>query len=354
VIYGLGAVRGVGEGPISALVESRKTDGPFTGLSDLCARLDGRKANRRVLEALIRSGAMDEFGQDEDIDQVRARLLAELSDAMQSAEQAAQNAAAGVVDMFGGLTGETPVREREVPPLDRRERLEFEKDALGLYLTGHPIEEYLPEIEKFCSARLSRLRANGRKQTIAGQVFHLRTMKGRRGMNVFLQLDDGSDRIEAAVYAEKYEAVRDKISKDAVLVLEGKVTEDDFLGALKMEVENVLTMDEARRRYASGLEIDLGPRSMDGDLVGRLRSSLEPHRGPGGIGCPVAILCQSVREDGQGARGRVTLGPDWRVNPSDDLLKGLRREFGEERVSLSYPSAHPAAHSAAYPSAGTG
>jgi DNA polymerase-3 subunit alpha len=282
---------------------------------------------------------MDDFGAaDEEIDSIRARLLAELVEAMQGAEQTAQNAAAGIADMFGGLTEEAARRPRFVTPLEKRERLEFEKEALGLYLTGHPIEEYLGEIQQFCSSSLARLKAEPRKQFIAGLVVQHRTMKSRRGGSItFLTMDDRSGRVEAVLYPDKYEAAQQKISKDAVLILEGEVSEDDYTGALKMEVEAVLTIEEARRRFARGVEIDLGSRLADRDLVARLRSSLEPHR-QREAGCPVAVLCTTERKEGMSAQGRVFLGPDWRVNPTDDLLKRLRREFGDEQVSLCYPA----------------
>ena len=338
VIYGLGAVRGVGEGPVAALVASRAADGPFSSLADFCLRVESRKANKRVVEALIRSGAMDEFAEpDEDIDGVRARLLAELGDAMQGAEQVAENAAAGMADMFGGLTEEAGSRPREVLPLERRERLEYEKESLGLYLTGHPIEDYLEELSQFCSASLARLKAERRKQYIAGLVVAQRNMKSRRGGSIaFLTMDDRSGRLEAVLYPDKYEAARSKLGKDRVLVLEGEVQEDDYTGSLKMEVDSVLTIEEARRRFSRGVTIRLEERCMSVDLVSRLRSSLEPHRQTE-AGCPVSVVCQARRDDGLMAEGKVLLGPDWRVNPTDDLLKQLRREFGEEQVALSYP-----------------
>ncbi|MGD8417592.1 MAG: DNA polymerase III subunit alpha [Pseudomonadales bacterium] len=339
VIYGLGAVRGVGEGPVAALVAAREEAGPFENLADFCLRVDARKANKRVLEALIRSGAMDEFGTPlEDIDAVRARLLSELADAMQSAEQVAANAAAGMADMFGGPTGEIAGRSREVPPLEKRERLELEKEALGLYLTGHPIEEYLDELKRFCSASLARLKAERRKQLVAGLVVQQRNIKSRRGGIIsVLTLDDRSGRLEAVLYPDRYEAAQSKISKDTILILEGEVQEDDFSGALRMEVETVLTIEEARQRFSRGVTIDLGGPTR-GDLVDRLRSSLEPHR-LREAGCAVTILCQSGPADGLTARGAVLLGPDWRVNPSDDLLRHLKREFGDGHVSLAYPDA---------------
>ena len=268
----------------------------------------------------------------------RARLLAELADAMQGAGQVAENAAAGMADMFGGLTTPAAAKRRNVPPLDRRERLELEKESLGLYLTGHPIEEYLDELRQFCSASLARLKAERRKQHVAGLVVQSRTIKSRRGGSIaVLTLDDRSGRLEAVLYPDKYEAARQKISKDAVLIMEGEVQEDDFTGALRMEVESVLTIEEARRRFARGVTIDLDG-SVSADLISRLRTSLEPHR-QSEAGCTVAVLCRTARDDGLTAQGRVLLGPDWRVNPSDDLLKHLRREFGDGRVSLNYPGA---------------
>ena len=340
VIYGLGAVRGVGEGPVAALVASREADGPFQGLADFCLRVDARKANKRVLEALIRSGAMDEFRDaDEDIDLVRSRLIAELPDALQGAEQIIQDSAAGMADMFGELTRETTVRKRVVVALEKRERLEGEKDSLGLYLTGHPIEEYLDEIQHFCGASIARLKAEKRSQFVAGLVVSLRTMKSRRGGSMgFVVLDDRSGRLEAALFPDVFEVARQKLSKDSVVVLEGEVQEDDYTGFLKMRVETVLSIEEARRRFSRGVEIDFGGGQVDGDLVGRLRTSLEPHR-RSEAGCSVSVLCQTERGDGLTAQGKVLLGPEWRVNPSDDLLKLLRTEFGDESVTLRYAAA---------------
>src|SRR5690606_9457538 len=142
-----------GEGPVAALVAAREADGPFRDLADFCRRVDARKANRRVLEALIRSGAMDVFAREGECrDGVRARLLAELPDALLGAEQVARNDALGMNDMFGGVDQavQASPAAAQVSPLTRRERLEGEKETLGLYLTGHPIEEYLPELRQIC------------------------------------------------------------------------------------------------------------------------------------------------------------------------------------------------------------
>ncbi|MEQ8483415.1 MAG: DNA polymerase III subunit alpha [Pseudomonadales bacterium] len=339
VIYGLGAVRGVGEGPVSALVAARDAGGPFVSLSDFCRRVDARKANKRVLEALIRSGAMDELtAGDESIDLIRARLMAELPDAMQGAEQAARDRALGMVDLFGGVgeLPEAPPERAPVAPLGRRERLEGEKETLGLYLTGHPIEDYLPELRQICPHDVASLRAGRGSQLVAGLVVSMRTMRSRRGGDLcFLVIDDRSGRMEASLFTEAFEAHRGRIAKDTILLFEGEVQTDDFSGSLSMKVDSVYTMEEARVRFGRALLLDLCAEEAPGDLPERLKRCLAPHR-QDRAGCPVAVLYQTGNGHGQRARGRILLGPDWQVKPSDDLLARLRTEFGSERVTLSY------------------
>ncbi|MFP6815641.1 MAG: DNA polymerase III subunit alpha, partial [Pseudomonadales bacterium] len=355
VVYGLGAVRGVGEGPVAALAAAREAGGPFVSLADFCRRVDAKKANRRVVEALIRAGAMDDCGDagsdDEhaEIDQVRACLMAGLSDALQGAGQAARDSALGMSDMFGGIeeAGQGS-RQESVPRLEKSARLEGEKEALGLYLTGHPIEDYFDEIQQLCRCNIAGLKADNRTQTLAGLVVSSRTMRSRRGDPMgFIVVDDRSGRIEISLFSEVYETEKTKIAKDAVLVLEGEVAPDDFTGALKMRAQRVHTIVEARRRFGCGLVIDCGEGAVPDDFSDRLRGCLEPHREPRG-GCEVSVNCQIANDDGPAARGRIVLGSQWHVNPSDDLLRALRSQFGSERVSLDYSklAARPVANAA--------
>ena len=162
-----------------------------------------------------------------------------------------------------------------------------------------------------------------------------RTLRSRRGGDLcFLVLDDRSGRIEASIFPDTYESYRGKIAKDVILILEGDVQPDDYSGELKLKVEKVYTIEEARARFSRGLVLDLCAQAAGADLPARLRSCLEPHR-QNGAGCPVAVLYQTG--DGAArARARIVLGPDWQVKPSDDLLARLRSEFGEERVRLTY------------------
>jgi len=342
ILYGLGAIKGIGAAPVDAMRDAR-AERPFTDLFDFCRRIDSRKANRRVVEALVRAGAMDVFARpEESVEATRGRLMGEIDDAMRRAEQAQQSEAAGIGDLFGGIVANSdslacaegaahanaPARGKVARPLSRRERLDGEKESLGLYLTGHPIDDYLPELKSFLRAPLSDVRPDRNAQIVAGLVVSSRTMRSKRGdVMAFVLLDDRSARIEVSVFSDVYEACKHKIFKDAVLVCEGEVQHDDYTNALKMRAAGLFTMLEARMRFADCLEIRVAVADEHG-LAPRLKRLLEPHRR---AGCRVAV---SYR--GREAEGRILLGADWRVSPSDDLLSDLRGEFGHDGVNVAY------------------
>ena len=337
ILYGLGAIREVGAGPVEALVAEREAGGPFRDLRDFCARIDGRRAGKRVVEALIRAGAMDCFAEPgEARDAVRARLAAEAPAALQGAEQAARDAELGVHDMFGGVKTQTGRRGgAEAQPWSRRDRLAAEKETLGLYLTGHPIDDYIAELREFSPQRIADLEIGRGRQLVAGLVVSQRTRAGANGGGMaFAELDDRSARIEASVFGETFLANRAKLHKDALLVVEGVVQDDDFRGK-RLRADAVYTIVEARARFASRLEITLADDGVGGDFGGRLQTVLESHctGAANGAGCPVAVAYRCG-----GASGRVRLGERWRVTPSDDLLQGLRNAFGPESVRVVYPS----------------
>ncbi|RLA50784.1 MAG: DNA polymerase III subunit alpha, partial [Gammaproteobacteria bacterium] len=237
IIYGLGAIKGLGEGPIENILTTRDTDSPFLDLFDFCARTDPRKVNRRAIDALIRSGAFDSLGQD------RWVLMASLEDALKAAEQSASNRDSGIEDLFGEVVpsqanghGDVYAPFRTVRPWTGKERLGGEKDTLGLYVTGHPIDEYEAEVRKFAPTKIADLRADKQGgQVLAGLIVAVRTMKTKRGDTmVILQLDDRSARIEVTVYADTYNEYRELLGKDQIVIVEGTVAQDDYSGGLAM------------------------------------------------------------------------------------------------------------------------
>jgi len=327
--YGLGAIKGVGSAALDSILAERRAQGPFADLFDLCRRIDLRKANRRVLEALIRAGALDS------LDENRARSMARLTNALQAAERHLRDQAVGQNDLFGGVISAAPdavaaVPEVEVPPWSEEQRLRGEKETLGLYLTGHPIQRYEAELARFITARISELNP-GRDQSvvIAGLVVAIRTMNSRRGDRIaFVTLDDRSGRIDLAVFAEAYRRYRDLISKDRLIVVSGTVSVDEYSGGFRMSVDEVYDIDQAREIYAKRLEIDLDRQHLSQDVSRSLAEVLQPFREGD---CPVWIKYLNGR-----ARASLALGQEWRVHPTDELIHRLSEVAGPAGVRIVY------------------
>lgn len=334
IIYGLGAIKGLGEGPVDNIIAARK-DGPFLNLFDFCARVDVRKVNKRALEALVRSGALDTIGPQVDVDYDRAVLWAALSEAVKTAEQHHANKNAGMADLFGQVETVTPghvdvyADYAQQKRWSIKERLNGERDTLGLYLTGHPIDEYDQELTHLVSSRLSHLKPEKAKQTVAGLVVAFRVMKTKKGDNMgFVTLDDRTGRLEVAVFADIYAAHREKLVKDALLVIEGQVSNDDFSGGLKMRADAVYPLAEARETKVSALRLRLRPSTVTSLQADELKHCLQRYT-PGA--CRVVVDYQLPR-----VQGDVRLGDAWRVRPSDELLAHLRSLYGVDAVSLVY------------------
>jgi DNA polymerase-3 subunit alpha len=296
-----------------------------------------------VLEALIRAGCFDCLGL------TRATCTAQLPMALQAADQQLRDVAVGQEDLFG-LGGASGSDESVVPPdapvlpeWDELERLAYEKEVLGLYLTGHPISRYESELGKLVGSRLNglaatgseppppqkgRRRNNGPKITVAGLVVGLRTRNTQSGSRMaILTLDDRTGRIEAIVFPEAFKQYRHVLSQDAVLVVEGTLDYDDFAGGNRVTVEKVSPIDEARIALAKRLVIKLDEGRVNEDLLGRVQSALETFRGD----CPVLVEYRN----GQ-AKAALRLDGQWRVRPSEDLVKRLTGLTDAAAIRIEY------------------
>ncbi|KDO13239.1 DNA polymerase III subunit alpha [Vibrio cholerae] len=328
IVYGIGAIKGVGEGPIEAILEARNKGGYFKDLFDFCARIDLKKVNKRVIEKLILAGALDRLGPH------RAAMMASVDDAVRAASQHHQAEAFGQADMFGVLTDapeEVEQKYTQVPEWPEKVRLEGERETLGLYLTGHPVDEYLKELTKYTSCRLNEAAPTRRDQslTVAGLVIAARVMTTKRGTRIGLMtLDDRSGRMEVMLYSEALDRYAEWLEKDKILVVSGQVSFDDFNGGLKMSAREVMDLGSAREKFARGLSISILQSQIDQQFFERFSHILEPHRA-GTV--PVNVYYQ--RPD---ARARLTLGTEWRVTPSDTLLDELKQLLGNDQVELEF------------------
>ena len=326
IIYGLGAIKGLGAGPIDNLLAAREKDGAFADLFDLCARTDPRKVNRRALEALVKSGALDGFGAD------RWVQMAALDDAMKAAEQSAANDAAGMTDLFGELassagTDDAYADHRNVRPWTLKEILNGEKESIGSFLSGHPIQEYEAEIRKFAPRRIRDLQPdNG--TTVAGLIVDVRTIKTQRGVMGVIKLDDNTGQIEATVYAEAYSENRELLVKDRIVLIEGRIQPDEYSGGLSMRAREIRSLEEARQARVSEVRLCVSSEQLDRGLRTLLKDALSSGRGGS---CPVTLDYEQPR-----GRARIRLGESWRVHPSDELLERLRGTVGRDGVELVY------------------
>jgi DNA polymerase-3 subunit alpha len=347
VVYGLGAIKGVGEGAIEGIVGARAAGGPFADLVDFCRRIDLRRANRRVLEALIRAGALDRLGAN------RATLMVQLPYALKMAEQHAAMQAAGQDDLFG-MASTAPVAAEDsdgvlpaqVEDWDDDQRLAGEKETLGLFLTGHPIDFYANDMKRLVSTRIARLggddlreprgRRGGRKVMVAGMVVAVSRRNTQNGPMASVLLDDKTGRIEATLFSQVYERFRDEIANDRVLVVEGTLGRDEYRGGLGIRADGVSSLEAVRIARAAVLELALdrawiAARGEPEDALQALREILEPARGGA---CEVRLRYR--RGD---AEAVLRLGGHWSVRPTDILLRQAQRLLGTDAVTVHFAPA---------------
>ncbi|PKH54944.1 DNA polymerase III subunit alpha [Shewanella sp. Choline-02u-19] len=327
IVYGIGAVKGVGEGPVDSILAARK-DGPFTDLFDFCARIDLKKLNRRVIEKLICAGALDNLGAH------RASLVATLPEAIRAADQHAKAEALGQHDMFGLLNSEPEDDKQKFvacTPWPEKVWLEGERDTLGLYLTGHPINQYLKELKHYTSGRLKDVHPTERGKTMkaAGLVVATRVMMTKRGSKMGLvTLDDKSARLEVMLFTEAFEKYNHLLEKDRILIIEGEVSFDDFAGGNRMTARNIIDIGEARSHFANAVEVDLQSEDINAEWLNRFQLAVEPWKNGA-----VPVLINYAQPE---TKAQFTLGDEWRVNPTDDLMLALESLTGSDKVRIVF------------------
>ena len=336
--YGLGAIKGVGKGAIENLIAIRDRVGRFESLSELCGQIDLSRLNKRTLESLIKAGAGDTINPN------RAALMQALPDVLSEAERFQADREAGQESLFGGLSQTRPDSSHpgtetstRVRPWTNHQRLRAERDTLGLYLSGHPLDDLRDELKAFTTMQLTDLasagladngRAHGRQRgqemTLAGMVMAVRK---RPGKGAFVAIDDGTARLEVAVFDRLFAHAAHLLANDSILVVRGRVEVDSFRGGFRMVAEEILSVDEARSQFARGLEIDIEgplPLALEQDLA----AALQPYRSGR---TPVILRYRNAR-----AQALIRLGENWQVIPSAELLAAVDGLDGIRAARLRY------------------
>ncbi|MCK5662361.1 MAG: DNA polymerase III subunit alpha, partial [Thiotrichaceae bacterium] len=324
IIYGLGAIKGAGETALEGIIAERLKNGPFTNLFEFCRRIILLKVTRRILEPLIKSGALENLGPS------RAVMMASLDNAIKSAERYSKDSAAGQNDIFGSkkktITEDQPF-EKNVLPWRDTVILKGEKESLGFYLSGHPIQAYLSELKRFIHIPLSNIKPTGRKKTvrIAGWVIDLHVKNGNRGRMAFITLDDNTGRIEIRVYSEIYTIAQELLAKDILLVVEGEVRADEYNGGYSMTATKIFTLETARKTYGKGLEILIPTKSSE-KIAKKLQSIFAQYTGS----CPILINYHCPE------KVKMKLGKCCQVVLHGDLFQNLEELLGEDKVKVMY------------------
>ena len=330
--YGLGAIKGVGEAALTGILEERERNGAFSDLAGFCTRADAR-VNKRVMEALIKAGAFDTLVGS------RSSALSNLDAAMKAAEQQHRNEDAGIEDLFGdGASSESaPIHFVECEEWPELERLAKEKEALGLYLSGHPIHCYASDLQHVtrgsfrdqCAtlepAQEGRY-AKGRETVLAGLISAIRVINGSRGRRCIITLDDATAKVDAVISGELFDSYVHLIGVDRVLVVEGELAIDDFSGGYRIRGREIYDIEAARARFAKGVVVTLGevsPSTLDpfAELLSRHSSG----------NLPVLLRYRNAS-----ARAAIHLGKQWRVRPEAELIDALGDLEPVEQVEVKY------------------
>jgi DNA polymerase III subunit alpha len=327
ITYGLGAIKGVGLAAIESILTERAQNGDFKDLFDLCKRVDVRKVNRKVLEALIRSGAMDKMGAH------RAAIFASINKALQFAEQNTKSASSGQMDLFAMFADADEVEQiayENAAPWKDEELLRGEKAVLGFYLSGHPIEAYRDELMQIVSVPIAELAQGTNKNiVIAGFVSSLKIIHTKTGNRMgIVNLDDGTANIDVTFFSELFNENRDYLNEGQLLIIEGETAIDNFSQQLRMRAQRLSTLEQARTKCAKGLLLKTEAQQFSTDFIDKLAAILKPFCGGS---CPIYISYKNNE-----AKTKLSLGNQWKVKPEDLLLQKLKDVFGAANVGVCY------------------
>ncbi|MFN8109184.1 MAG: DNA polymerase III subunit alpha [Thermoleophilia bacterium] len=321
--FGLTAVKGVGDNAVSSILAAREAGGPFTNLWDFCRRVDQAQVNKRALESLIKAGALDSTGD------TRLGMLEVLPQAMGAAAKARSDAAAGQESLFGMLEPEdgasamnldSPVPTREMP---KDELLAGEKEALGLFVSSHPLQDCRGQLRRAVTCGLGVIgeRADGEFLTVGGIIGSVKAITTRKGEPMlFLRLDDLEGSVEVVVVPNVYTEARDILREDALVLIAGRVDQKGE-GETKMVARTVeaFVPDPDAEEDRLTLRVS-AQRLQDADLP-HLRQLLVDHGG----NAPVVVVVETP----DGVR-RFRFGKAYQVNPKDGSLQAsLKTMFGE-------------------------
>ena len=323
VLYGLGAIKGIGESLVNTIIEARKK-GPFEDFYDFCRRIGSNRLNKRILIRLIGSGAMDSLGKRETLFNLIEALL-------KRAEQSVERSESQISDLFSDNLQEKDM-DLQGKTQEEFDILFHEWSSLGFYLESHPIEGKREEVRKMCGLFISELEEAPHTQRVAGMLMHLNVRQGRHGRYAFVTIDDSSGRLEVSVWSEAFDTYRSVLRKGQIIVVEGIVEKDSYSNdknnpSFKMIAERILSFDQARKEFIKFVMISVGSDFKELDSLTSQLKELSTN----GSGSPVVISYS-----GDNAKADIKLPKELTLDVNDLSYRTLESICGKGNVDLVY------------------
>ena len=350
VIFGLGAIKGAGESAVAEIIDERNANGPFKSLAEMCQRVKSRKISKRILETLIRGGAFDKLGTN------RNSLMEGLPEIVRMANQQHRDEDVGQNDLFGGSTMVSQ-DEKVTPHLeewDDKYRLKLEKDALGLYMSGHPINAYEEEVKQLRSRTLKQMNDDDGSEkyqkkpiTIVGLISGVGIRTTDRGKMANILLEDKTGYYEFRLFDKNIEKFEHLLIKDELLVIEGTLNTIYGTNDVRFYANELHDIEGARNEFLRRLNLRIDKSQTANGLLDKLdellpnklsddagnNSNNDPNNNPKSNAghCPVFVSYETENETAQ-----LRLGSDVSAPLADEDIKKLRKVLGEDRVNLIY------------------
>ncbi|MBK4775557.1 DNA polymerase III subunit alpha [Candidatus Pantoea edessiphila] len=329
ILYGMGAIKGLGKIHIQMIIDIRNKEGCFKNFFDFCKVVIMKKINRRVIEKLIMSGALD------CLDCNRASMISSIDKAFKFAHQSTHIQESGQFDMFGVDNNQKEQVKRyykNVAPWSEKKQLDAEKESLGLYLTGHPIKYYLKEINYYSngiSLKDANLMQNGRIISAVGMAIDIKIMitKSRNRLAI-CTLDDSTGRLEVIVYTEILEKYQSLLKKDNILIVKGQTKIDNFGINVKLIAQEIMDIQQARLKYVRALSIIITGIQYDSKLLDQI-SKLMNHSNLGAI--PVNIYVN--KKDMQ---SKLIFNKNWLISLDGNIINELQLLLGNSYIEFEF------------------
>jgi DNA polymerase-3 subunit alpha len=326
--YGLGAVKGTGQLAVEAVVRAREEGGPFKSLFDFCVRVDRQRINKRTVEALIKAGAFDSLQQN------RAALVASIDRAFEFASATEANAAQA--DIFGDCEHGSATQEPELvdaTPWGVKERLTFEKTAIGFYLSGHLFDEVAHEVRRFCKRQIDDLIDSREQQVIAGIVSDMRIINGQRGRLAIFKLDDKSASIEATADEALINSNRNTLKDDELVIVSGRLQPGRGGFEARFQVQQVWDLATARCRFGKFLRVAVNGKAPD---IARMVREFPPRTEQSEHGELLQGLGVRLAMARNGAQVELQLGERAKFFPTDAALASWMAQAEAGKATVVY------------------